>query len=146
MKLLFITVFILFLIQLNNAQSDEERKTGKLIIIVTGLQSDEGEVRLALCNSRREFEINGEYYLKLKLNILEGKSEHVISELPFGEYAIKLYHDENSDGVINANFLGIPTEDYAYSNNVSGTFGPPDYEDAKFLFEQPEMTINISVN
>lgn len=58
MKLLFITVFILFLIQLNNAQSDEERKTGKLIIIVTGLQSDEGEVRLALYNSRREFEIN----------------------------------------------------------------------------------------
>ena len=145
MKPLFITVFIFLFIQVNRAQSDGDINTGKLIIKVIGLESDEGEVRLALCNSRKEFEESGEYYLKLKLNIVEGKSEHIIGELPFGEYAIKLYHDENSDGELNSNFLGFPTEDYAYSNNASGTFGPPDYADAKFLFDKPEMTIIISV-
>jgi uncharacterized protein (DUF2141 family) len=47
---------------------------------------------------------------------------------------------------LNSNFLGIPTEDYGFSNNASGTFGPADYDDAKFLIDQTEMTIKISVN
>jgi uncharacterized protein (DUF2141 family) len=50
------------------------------------------------------------------------------------------------DGELDSNFLGIPTEDYGFSNNARGTFGPADYDDAKFLFEQTEMTIEISVD
>lgn len=82
----------------------------------------------------------------MKVKIENRKAEYTFEELPFGEYAIKLFHDENMDGELDTNFLGIPTEDYGFSNNVRGTFGPADYDDAKFLFEQTEMTMNISVN
>ena len=66
--------------------------------------------------------------------------------MPFGEYAIKLFHDENMDGELDSNFLGIPTEDHGFSNNASGTFGPADYDDAKLIFGQTEMTMEISVD
>jgi uncharacterized protein (DUF2141 family) len=146
MRILIITSIIFVLFQFTVAQTIENDRNGNLRIVITGLQSDEGEVRLALCDSREEFESNGNYYLHLKLKIKEGIAEHTISDLPYGEYAIKLYHDENSDGELNSNFLGIPTEDYGFSNNVTSTFGPVDYADTKFLFEQPKMTMTISID
>jgi len=82
----------------------------------------------------------------VNVKIENKKTEYIFEELPFGEYAIKLFHDENMNGELDSNFLGIPTEDYGFSNNVRGTFGPADYDDAKFLFEQTEMTMNISVD
>ena len=146
MRSLIITSIILVLFQFTVAQTIKNDSTGNLQIVITGLQSDEGEVRLALCDSREEFESNGNYYLGLKLKIKKGKAEHTISDLPYGEYAIKLYHDENSDGELNSNFLGFPTEDYGYSNNATSTFGPVDYADTKFLFNQPKMTMTISID
>ena len=46
---------------------------------------------------------------------------------------------------LDSNFLGIPTEDYGYSNNASSWFGPPSWEKAKFIFNKEELTIEISV-
>ncbi len=45
---------------------------------------------------------------------------------------------------MNQNFLGIPKEGYAFSNNASGTFGPPDFKDAAFKLED-EITITIKM-
>lgn len=49
-----------------------------------------------------------------------------------GIYAISLFHDENDNGVLDMNFLGIPKEDTGSSNNAPARFGPPQWEDAKF--------------
>jgi uncharacterized protein (DUF2141 family) len=57
-----------------------------------------------------------------------------------------VYHDENKNGKLDTNFLGIPTEDYGYSNNVSAWFGPPSWERAKFLFNSKEMLIEIDID
>ena len=49
-----------------------------------------------------------------------------------GEYGIKLYHDVNGDGEMNANPFGMPTEPFAFSNNAKGRFGPAKWEAARF--------------
>ena len=146
MKLSTITFIVLLLFQITNAQSAEELKTGTLSILITGLQNDNGEVLLALSNSRNNYESDSSAYRGFNFIIQKGTAECKINDLPYGEYAIKLYHDENMDGELNSNFLGIPTEDYGFSNNATGTFGSADFADAKFLFEQSEMTMNISVD
>jgi uncharacterized protein (DUF2141 family) len=69
----------------------------------------------------------------------------VIDSLEFGEYAIRIFHDENENEKIDTNIFGIPTEDYGYSNDASSWFGPPSWEKAKFIFNKPEMTIEIEV-
>jgi uncharacterized protein (DUF2141 family) len=146
MKILFVTCAVFLVFQFSIAQSVKDVNTGKLTIVITGLENDDGEVLIALSDSRENYESDSEAYLGYKVKIKNGNAECTIAELPYGEYAIKLYHDENMDGELNSNFLGIPTEDYGFSNNASGTFGPADYDDAKFLFEQSDMTMNISVN
>jgi len=146
MSLLMITSIILLLFQFTIAQPSQNKKSGNLIIVINDLQNDDGAVLLALCDSKEDFERIGDHYLSLKIEIKEGIAKYTVSELPHGEYAIKLFHDENSDGKLNSNFLGLPSEDYAFSNNATGTFGPPNFADAKFIFDKPEMKISISVD
>lgn len=49
-----------------------------------------------------------------------------------GEYGIKLFHDVNGDGEMNANPFGMPTEPFAFSNNAKGQFGPAKWDAARF--------------
>ena len=39
-------------------------------------------------------------------------------EIPPGTYAIKLHIDENENGRLDTNFIGIPKEQYGISNNT----------------------------
>jgi uncharacterized protein (DUF2141 family) len=57
-----------------------------------------------------------------------------------------VFHDENKDGELDTNILGIPSEDYGFSNNVSSWFGPPSWEKSKFPFNKKELTLEISVD
>lgn len=51
-----------------------------------------------------------------------------------GIYGISAFHDANDNGKLDTNFLGIPSEDYCASRDARGTFGPPSFEDAKFVY------------
>jgi len=48
-----------------------------------------------------------------------------------GQYAIKVFHDENANGELDINFLGIPKESYGFSNHARGRFGPPPFAEAR---------------
>ncbi len=56
-----------------------------------------------------------------------------INNLVAGKYAVRFYHDENMNGVMETNLVGKPTEGYGFSNNVTGRFSMPPFE--KWLFE-----------
>ncbi len=146
MKSLLITSLVLLSFQFLLAQNDQTEKTGNLTVVITGFENNDGEVLLALADSRDNYESKSNPFIGLKIIIENRKAVFVIEDLPYGKYAAKVFHDENTNSELDTNFLGIPTEDYGFSNNVRGTFGPADYDDAKFLFEQTEMTMNISVD
>jgi len=61
------------------------------------------------------------------------KCSFSIKNLKQGKYAVRYFHDENLDGKMNTNLIGIPKEGYGFSNNATGNFGPPPFE--KWLFE-----------
>lgn len=146
MKSLLITSLVLLLFQFLLAQNNQTEKTGKLTVVITGLENDDGEVLITVSNSREDYESDDPSFIWVNVIIENRKAEYTFEELPFGEYGIKLFHDENMDGELDSNFLGIPTEDYGFSNNARGTFGPADYDDAKFIFNQSELTMEISVD
>jgi uncharacterized protein (DUF2141 family) len=66
------------------------------------------------------------------------------SVLPHGEYAFTLYVDFNGNQKIDKNFLGIPKEQYGFSNNVMGRMSPPTFDQAKFAIAGP-TTQNIKL-
>jgi len=58
----------------------------------------------------------------------------VFNKIQPGTYGISAFHDQNSNGKLDTNFLGMPIEDYCASNNARGVLGPPSFEDSKFSF------------
>jgi uncharacterized protein (DUF2141 family) len=69
----------------------------------------------------------------------------VIRDLPAGEYAFAVYHDANSNSKMDRNLLGIPTEDYAFSNNALGKMGPPSFDQARFTLPAAGTTMRVSL-
>jgi uncharacterized protein (DUF2141 family) len=51
-----------------------------------------------------------------------------------GSYGLSAFHDENVNGKLDTNLLGIPSEDYCASNEARGTFGPPSFDSARFNY------------
>jgi uncharacterized protein (DUF2141 family) len=69
----------------------------------------------------------------------------IIHDLPEGEYAFAVYHDANGNGKMDKNLLGIPTEDYAFSNNALGKMGPPSYANAKLALPAAGAAVRVSL-
>ena len=70
----------------------------------------------------------------------------VFRDLPAGEYAVAAFHDANGDGELNANFVGMPTECYGFSNDARGFMGPPSFDDAAFSLGADAGTRRLVVN
>jgi len=66
--------------------------------------------------------------------------------VPAGEYGIKLYQDVNGNGKLDTNFMGIPTEPFAFSNNARGSMGPPSYDKARFEMTPGANTHAVALN
>jgi uncharacterized protein (DUF2141 family) len=114
-----------------------------LQVAMTGFKNNQGVVKVGLYNSEKSF-LKTEF--KKLQAVIKNKEAIVIFEgLEKGEYAVSIYQDENLNGTMDSNFMGIPTEDYMASNNTKGYMGPPKYSNAKFLIKE-NLKIKININ
>ena len=114
-----------------------------LTVKISGLKSNAGAVLVGLYNSDGTFLKKA--YKGVTSDIKANEATVTFSNIPKGEYAISAYHDKNKNGKLDTNFIGIPKEDYASSNNAKGVMGPPKYEDAKFDLKK-DLKIDIKFN
>jgi len=114
-----------------------------LTVTISGLKSNTGQVLVGLFDSEGTFlkkPIKG-----LSSEIKSNGATITFLNIPNGKYAISAYHDKNSNSKLDTNFLGIPKEDVACSNNAKGVMGPPKYEDAKFnLTKDSKLVIKFN--
>ena len=68
----------------------------------------------------------------LELYLEPEDSTQLNTEIPDGEYAIAFFIDTNGNKKLDKNFLGIPKEQFGFSNNAMGTLSAPTFEQAKF--------------
>ncbi len=116
-----------------------------LTVVISGIEEARGEIRLALYDSAEAFDDNGEATRKGLAPATGEEITVTIDDLPAGQYAIKLYHDADSDGELGRNMMGMPKERYGFSNN-KGRFGPPPWQDAVFeVAEGADTTISINL-
>ena len=142
---LFLLLVISNILVAQDSTKTTSKNNGNLILKITGFDSDEGYVMIALCNSQENYDMQPPY-IGTGAEIVEGKSQHIFENLPYGEYAIKCFHDENTNGKLDTNIMGIPKESYGFSNNATGSFGPAKYEDAKFKFSKDSQVAEIEVH
>ncbi|MFP4527530.1 MAG: DUF2141 domain-containing protein [Candidatus Kapaibacterium sp.] len=119
---------------------------GKLIVNMAGFAHDRGVVRVHLHNNPEYFPTKSRKAFMRDTTFVRGTNAKVVFEsVPYGDYALSVHHDEDGNRRMNTNFLGIPNEDYGVSNNVKSTFGPPDFEEAKFAINKKITEINIEI-
>ena len=63
-----------------------------------------------------------------------------------GDYAIAVYHDENSNGKMDKRMFGIPKEPYGFSNNFRPVMSAPKFNECKFSVGNSEKAIRINLN
>lgn len=59
-------------------------------------------------------------------------------DLPPGQYAVAVIHDEDRDGILETNFLGMPQEGYGASNNKLPGLSAPTFEDSRLTLAPGE--------
>jgi len=97
-----------------------------LKIEITDLRNNTGKVMM------QAFDENEKVLFQEMSDIKEKSCHFTFKDLTAGKHAVRFFHDENQNQVMETNNFGKPTEGYGFSNNVTGTFGMPPFE--KWLF------------
>ena len=79
-------------------------------------------------------------------SISDEKASCEFSQIEPGTYAVSVFHDENSNGKLDTNFLGIPREGVGASNDARGHMGPPKFDAAHFQFSGGRLNLKITIN
>lgn len=95
----------------------------------------------------------GDFPKKTDKAIARGRSvisnRHAVCEFPSvapGTYAVSVFHDENSNGKLDTNLMGIPREGVGASNDAKGHLGPPRFDAASFRFAGARLELKITIN
>lgn len=123
-----------------------DESSGTIAVVVENLRNGKGDVRIGLFSRADGFpdEIN-QAVDAVRAVITNHRASVAFQGVPFGNYAIGVHHDEDEDGEMDTNLLGIPTEGYGASNDVRGTFGPPDWEGASFTLRRPLYQVFVNI-
>jgi len=102
-----------------------------LVVDVQGARDNSGTMRMTLFAEGDFMDYDRVLHRSISL-IRSGQARFRIRGLEPGTYSFTILHDANANAEADRNFLGIPVEGVAASNNARGTFGPPDQQDAEF--------------
>jgi uncharacterized protein (DUF2141 family) len=105
-----------------------------LKIEISGYKNNKGNAFVALYNTENDF-LKKPFIGKIS-KIENQKVVVIFTNVPKGIYAVSSFHDENSNDKLDTNFMGIPKEDYAVSNNAKGFMSAPKFEKAKFTLNE----------
>ena len=116
-----------------------------LTVTIKGIESIQGTICFALVNSENTFLTENPYKTKI-IKINEHQVTTVFDSIPYGEYALQVFHDINNNKELDKNFLGVPTEPYVFSNHAAELFGPPSFGKAKFEFSSKSASIILDIS
>ena len=143
----FHSFYLLFFILCSCLALAQDDASTTLRVELTGLQQVDGDIYIAVYDSDDAW-LGEATVLDQKVVIAEARDGELVStelQLPPGEYALSIFYVSNANGELDTNFIGIPKEPVALSNNARPRFGPPKYKDAKFTLGSQPLTQRISM-
>lgn len=112
-----------------------------LKVMVKNIKSAKGAIYIAVYDNAEDY-MENRFAEAIAPVEAEGELEAEL-KVPFGKYAVTIFHDKDDSGELNTNFLGIPKEPYGFSNNPKSSFGPPSFEQSLFTFSEDGQRIEI---
>ena len=145
-QLLFQLLALAMLASCQSAIAQTPTQDSQIRVQIDGLRNDKGQVLCSLFSSAADFPKHTDKAVAHAQSAIS--SGQAICEFPGvapATYAISVFHDENSNGKMDTNFMGIPREGVGASNNARGHFGPPKFDAAAFSFSGGRLDLKITI-
>ena len=115
---------------------------GNLTVTVTGIKASKGQIVFMLFNRADGFpkEVD-KAFKKAYVKTFDNTATATFPQLPFGEYAVSVFHDQNMDGEIKTNFMGMPKEPVGASNLTK--MGKPSFKKCVFKINEGEVALQL---
>ncbi|WP_019946360.1 DUF2141 domain-containing protein [Hymenobacter aerophilus] len=112
-------------------------------VVVSALASESSAVKVYFYNVRETFLVPKGYAFMRVVKPAGQRQVRLPVQLPAGEWAVVITQDLNNNDKVDKNLLGIPTEPFAFSNNVRPRLAPPAFDDCKFTVREPGQVVSI---
>lgn len=135
--------FLLIFLMIFCGVKAQEKENYSITVEVVNANSNNGKMFFALHDKEDDFlkkEIMGAIE-----NLDNNRSMITFKNVPKGVYAISVFHDENDNGKLDTNSIGIPKEPFGCSNNAKGFMGPPKWKNAKFEIANKDVVLTIKL-
>lgn len=106
-----------------------------------------GTAFIAIYNNSLDFnsgdESKNRITYALKENVKKGSFSKVVM-VEEGSYGVKIYIDKNNNNKFDFNIIGIPKEQFGFSNDAISLLGPPSFKNASFdVVDNKNIYINM---
>jgi uncharacterized protein (DUF2141 family) len=116
---------------------------GKVELTIANVKDTTGMLRVGIFKDEATFLKDA--IIGKVVNAVKGEVTVVFDNVPAGKYALSVIHDENRNGELDSNFIGIPKEGFAFGNDAMGTFGPPSFEKAAFEILRSPKKLKVTM-
>ncbi len=127
----------------------------ELRITIQGVRSDAGEILIGLYDNAVGFKSaianaakrgllpDSSRLIGTAIRAKRGVVSTVFTQLPKGQYAIIVIHDENDNGRLDENSFGVPTEGYGFGNDARGLLSAPSFDAAAVTIADTDISASI---
>lgn len=104
------------------------------VFVIRGLRNDRGVVGGGIYADRDVWTHVGGQVAVCHAPIHDGVARCVIRAPGPGTYSFAFLHDENENGRMDTDALGLPQEGWGFGNDARGTLSAPSFESASYVF------------
>ena len=129
----------------------------ELRLTIKGVRSDDGEILIALYDDPKGYESalanaatrglmpDSGRLIGTSIRAIAGPQSTVFTQLPPGRYAILVIHDENDNGRLDENAMGVPTEGYGFGNDAQGFLSAPSFDAAAVTIGEADVSTSVTL-
>jgi uncharacterized protein (DUF2141 family) len=122
-------------------------ETGTIVLAISPLDNTKGLLRVSLFKTPLGFPNDYRHAARTVTQPADTVAVEIeLTDLPASRYAISVLHDQNSNGQLDSNWLGMPKEPWGVSNNIRRALGPPRFKDASFVLKDTTMVLDIQID
>jgi uncharacterized protein (DUF2141 family) len=143
-----LTLFAVLVLANLSAVAFDQSPCPGIHVQILNIRNSTGTVACALFESPEGFPIE---FLRSATNVMvikirKSQARCDFEDIPPGTYAMAVIHDENMNGKLEANWLGIPTEGYGFSNDARGLVGAPSFSAASFSYDGRNLDLTMNLH
>lgn len=117
---------------------------GDLTVKLHGIRAQTGLIKVAVVDSQQAWDGKAAPVQADGAPARAEEASFTFKDLKPGSYAVMITHDENGNGKLDTNIMGIPLEGYGFSNNPQ-VMRKPTWDEARFTVADSDVVIDIDL-